>query len=111
MTRLAALLSGIATTARAGIEGTMLAPVPDPMPSELAPAAALVRWIGPIVPPEGSQLAVLVKFVDVPPVHTRHDPPKSQFALFRLSTDATGLIAKQRVERFRRWLHGKLHRA
>lgn len=35
--------------ARAGAEVTMLAPVPDPMPPELAPALGALRWIGPTV--------------------------------------------------------------
>lgn len=38
--------------ARAGARVTMFAPRPDPMPSELAPLAERVHWIGPIVPPE-----------------------------------------------------------
>jgi sugar/nucleoside kinase (ribokinase family) len=38
--------------ARAGARVTMFAPRPNPMPPELAPLAARVHWIGPIVPPE-----------------------------------------------------------
>ncbi len=37
--------------ARAGARVTMFAPRPDPMPPELAPLAARVHWIGPIVSP------------------------------------------------------------
>lgn len=36
--------------ARAGVEVTMLAPVPSPMPPELGRARDLIRWIGPTVP-------------------------------------------------------------
>ncbi|MFZ9482353.1 MAG: carbohydrate kinase family protein [Ilumatobacteraceae bacterium] len=36
--------------ARAGVEVTMLAPVPWPMPPELERARELIRWIGPAVP-------------------------------------------------------------
>ncbi len=36
--------------ARAGAEVTMLAPVPDPMPPELAPALERITWVGPRVP-------------------------------------------------------------
>lgn len=39
--------------ARAGAEVTMLAPFPDPMPPELAPALDRLRWVGPTVPVEG----------------------------------------------------------
>jgi sugar/nucleoside kinase (ribokinase family) len=39
--------------ARAGVQVTMLAPVPDPMPSELAPALDLIRWVGPRVDLDG----------------------------------------------------------
>lgn len=39
--------------ARAGVEVTMLAPLPDPMPPELAPAAQLIRWVGPRVDLDG----------------------------------------------------------
>ncbi|MEN9646472.1 MAG: hypothetical protein RL238_3141 [Actinomycetota bacterium] len=39
--------------ARAGAEVTMLAPVPDPMPPELAPALDRIRWVGPTVPVDG----------------------------------------------------------
>ena len=35
---------------RAGVQVTMLAPVPDPMPPELEPARRLLNWVGPIVP-------------------------------------------------------------
>jgi len=38
--------------ARAGAEVTMLAPLPDPMPPELAPVLDLIRWVGPTVTPE-----------------------------------------------------------
>lgn len=38
--------------ARAGAEVTMLAPFPDPMPPELAPALDHIRWIGPTVAPD-----------------------------------------------------------
>lgn len=38
--------------ARAGAQVTMFAPRPDPMPPELAPVAARVNWVGPIVPPD-----------------------------------------------------------
>lgn len=37
---------------RAGARTTMFAPVPSPMPPELAPAATRLHWIGPVVPPE-----------------------------------------------------------
>jgi ribokinase len=37
---------------RAGVEVTMFAPRPEPMPSELAPAAERLDWQGPVVPPE-----------------------------------------------------------
>ncbi|MBI4933042.1 MAG: carbohydrate kinase family protein [Actinobacteria bacterium] len=36
--------------ARAGADVTMLAPVPHPMPPELAPACERIRWVGPAVP-------------------------------------------------------------
>ena len=39
--------------ARAGADVTMLAPLPDPMPAELAPALDRIRWIGPTVPVDG----------------------------------------------------------
>jgi sugar/nucleoside kinase (ribokinase family) len=39
--------------ARAGVDVTMLAPLPDPMPPELAPALALIRWVGPSVDVDG----------------------------------------------------------
>ena len=39
--------------ARAGVEVTMLAPVPDPMPEALAPAMDIIRWVGPTVPLDG----------------------------------------------------------
>jgi ribokinase len=39
--------------ARAGAAVTMLAPLPDPMPAELAPALARIRWVGPTVPVDG----------------------------------------------------------
>ncbi|MGA1051766.1 MAG: carbohydrate kinase family protein [Ilumatobacteraceae bacterium] len=39
--------------ARAGVEVTMLAPLPDPMPTELAPALDRIRWVGPVVPVSG----------------------------------------------------------
>ncbi|MCB0955505.1 MAG: carbohydrate kinase family protein [Ilumatobacter sp.] len=39
--------------ARAGAEVTMLAPFPDPMPVELAPALDRIRWVGPRVPIDG----------------------------------------------------------
>lgn len=39
--------------ARAGVDVTMLAPVPDPMPPELAPAQDLIRWVGPVVDLDG----------------------------------------------------------
>ncbi|MSX55308.1 MAG: hypothetical protein F2772_07245, partial [Actinobacteria bacterium] len=32
---------------RAGVQVTMLAPVPDPMPPELEPARRLLNWVGP----------------------------------------------------------------
>jgi sugar/nucleoside kinase (ribokinase family) len=38
--------------ARAGANVTMLAPLPDPMPAELAPALELIHWVGPSVPPD-----------------------------------------------------------
>lgn len=38
--------------ARAGAEVTMLAPLPDPMPLELASALDLIRWVGPTVSPD-----------------------------------------------------------
>ena len=38
--------------ARAGARVTMYAPRPDPMPEELAPALAVLEWVGPTVPPE-----------------------------------------------------------
>ncbi len=37
---------------RAGARVTMFAPRPSPMPAELAPVAARVDWIGPIVAPD-----------------------------------------------------------
>ena len=39
--------------ARAGVEVTMLAPLPDPMPPELAPALDLLTWVGPQVSLDG----------------------------------------------------------
>lgn len=39
--------------ARAGVEVTMLAPVPDPMPPELLPALQRIRWVGPVVSVDG----------------------------------------------------------
>jgi len=39
--------------ARAGADVTMLAPLPDPMPPELAPALDHIRWVGPTVPIDG----------------------------------------------------------
>ena len=39
--------------ARAGADVTMLAPVPSPMPPELAPAFDRIRWVGPTVPVDG----------------------------------------------------------
>jgi sugar/nucleoside kinase (ribokinase family) len=39
--------------ARAGADVTMLAPVPSPMPPELAQVADHIRWVGPTVPIEG----------------------------------------------------------
>ena len=39
--------------ARAGVEITMLAPLPSPMPAELAPALERIRWVGPQVPLDG----------------------------------------------------------
>ena len=39
--------------ARAGVEVTMLAPLPDPMPPELAPAMERLRWVGPTVTVDG----------------------------------------------------------
>ncbi len=39
--------------ARAGVEVTMLAPVPDPMPPELAAATRVLRWVGPTVGIDG----------------------------------------------------------
>lgn len=39
--------------ARAGADVTMLAPLPDPMPGELAPALDLIRWVGPVVDLDG----------------------------------------------------------
>ncbi|MGB8860642.1 MAG: carbohydrate kinase family protein, partial [Ilumatobacteraceae bacterium] len=39
--------------ARAGVDVTMLAPVPEPMPPELAPARERIRWIGPNVSLDG----------------------------------------------------------
>jgi len=39
--------------ARAGAEVTMLAPLPDPMPAELAPALERIRWVGPKVTLDG----------------------------------------------------------
>ncbi|HSL57410.1 MAG TPA: carbohydrate kinase family protein [Acidimicrobiales bacterium] len=39
--------------ARAGVEVTMLAPLPDPMPPELAPALDRIRWVGPTVDLDG----------------------------------------------------------
>lgn len=39
--------------ARAGVEVTMLAPLPDPMPPELAPVSDVIRWIGPTVDLDG----------------------------------------------------------
>lgn len=39
--------------ARAGVEVTMLAPRPDPMPSELAPALGKIQWVGPRVDVDG----------------------------------------------------------
>jgi len=37
---------------RAGVDVTMLAPRPDPMPPPLVPADRLIRWVGPIVSPD-----------------------------------------------------------
>ena len=37
---------------RAGAVVTMLAPRPEPMPDQLAPALRRIEWVGPIVPPE-----------------------------------------------------------
>ncbi len=39
--------------ARAGIEVTMLSPVPDPMPPELAWVRDMIRWVGPVVDLDG----------------------------------------------------------
>lgn len=39
--------------ARAGVQVTMLAPVPNPMPPELLPAQRLLHWVGPVVPIDG----------------------------------------------------------
>jgi sugar/nucleoside kinase (ribokinase family) len=39
--------------ARAGADVTMLAPCPDPMPAELAPALDLITWVGPTVGIDG----------------------------------------------------------
>ena len=39
--------------ARAGVQVTMLAPVPDPMPQELAAAQRVLHWVGPVVPIDG----------------------------------------------------------
>ena len=39
--------------ARAGADVTMLAPLPDPMPPELAPALQLITWVGPTVALDG----------------------------------------------------------
>ena len=39
--------------ARAGADVTMLAPRPDPMPAELAPALDLITWVGPTVGLDG----------------------------------------------------------
>lgn len=39
--------------ARAGADVTMLAPLPDPMPPELAPALDRIRWVGPTVSIDG----------------------------------------------------------
>lgn len=39
--------------ARAGADVTMLAPYPDPMPQELAPALDRIRWVGPKVDIDG----------------------------------------------------------
>ena len=39
--------------ARAGADVTMLAPLPDPMPPELAPALDRIRWVGPSVGLDG----------------------------------------------------------
>ncbi len=39
--------------ARAGAEVTMLAPFPNPMPPELAPALERIRWVGPQVTVDG----------------------------------------------------------
>ena len=39
--------------ARAGADVTMLAPLPDPMPPELAPALDRIRWVGPTVDLDG----------------------------------------------------------
>jgi ribokinase len=38
--------------ARAGVDVTMLAPLPHPMPEALAPALDHIRWVGPAVAPE-----------------------------------------------------------
>ena len=37
---------------RAGARVTMFAPLPEPMPAALRPAAERIEWIGPVVPPE-----------------------------------------------------------
>lgn len=39
--------------ARAGVDVTMLAPLPDPMPPELAPALDRLNWVGPRVALDG----------------------------------------------------------
>jgi sugar/nucleoside kinase (ribokinase family) len=39
--------------ARAGVQVTMLAPLPDPMPPELKAAQQLLHWVGPVVPIDG----------------------------------------------------------
>lgn len=38
--------------ARTGVEVTMLAPVPRPMPEAFAGIAGLIRWVGPVVSPD-----------------------------------------------------------
>jgi len=48
----AGLYTALAAT-RAGADVTMLAPLPDPMPPELVPAAELIRWVGPKVDLDG----------------------------------------------------------
>ena len=40
------------SAARAGAIVTMYAPRPEPMPEELAPALALLEWMGPVIRPD-----------------------------------------------------------